>query len=78
MTKPIPLNPPKTGSKMASLVTALSGRGASIAKLTEKLGWQPHTVRAAMTRLRKRGYIITRVRSKKTGVTTFKLGEISS
>lgn len=73
MTKPIQLNPPKKGSKLAGLVSALQGRGTTIVKLSDKLGWQPHTVRAAMTRLRQRGYVITRNRSKRTGISTFKL-----
>lgn len=31
-------------------------RGATLAELTEATGWQPHTTRAALTRLRQRGY----------------------
>lgn len=30
-------------------------KGASIDDLTKATGWQPHTVRAALTRLRQRG-----------------------
>jgi len=78
MTKSIEHNPPRAGTKLASLASALAGRGTTIAKLEEKLGWQPHTVRAAMTRLRRRGYVITRTVSKKTGVSSFRLEAKSS
>ena len=54
------LNPPKEGSKEAKLVYALSGKAQSVKQLTNLLDWQPHTVRAAFTRLRQRGYLIER------------------
>ena len=53
------LNAPANGTKEARLVKALS-KGKTIAQLATLLEWQPHTTRAAMTRLRKRGYIIDR------------------
>lgn len=55
------LNMPKQGTKEARLVSALTGKGQTLSHLSDLLDWQPHTVRAAMTRLRKRGYIIDRV-----------------
>jgi hypothetical protein len=49
----------KPGTKQARLVDHLSRPiGASIADLGGHLGWQPHTVRAALTGLRKKGYQI--------------------
>ncbi len=52
---------PRSGTKQARLVDLLNGdHGASITDLTEALGWLPHTVRAAITGLRKRGYEIER------------------
>ncbi len=52
---------PRAGTKQARLVDLLNGDyGASITDLTEALGWLPHTVRAALTGLRKRGYKIER------------------
>ncbi len=51
----------RPGTKQARLVELLNGaHGASITDLTEALGWLPHTVRAALTGLRKRGYEIER------------------
>lgn len=55
------LKPPKTGSKLAKLLLFLKGEGRTLKALSKSLGWQPHTVRAAMTRLRQRGYEIERV-----------------
>ena len=56
------LRPPRTGSK-AALLLDLVGRdgGANLDRLADALGWQPHTVRAALTRLRQGGAPIERV-----------------
>lgn len=45
-----------------AIVIALLERdtGASLADLTGATGWLPHTVRASLTGLRKRGLIVTR------------------
>ncbi len=58
---PSPAGPSvKPGTKQAQLVEHLSrSGGASIADLGQRLGWQPHTVRAAFTGLRKKGYQVT-------------------
>ena len=37
--------------------------GATIAELSEAMGWLPHTTRAVLTGLRKRGYALTLDRS---------------
>ena len=57
----IELHPPKAGTKEASLVQAITGRGKTIKQLSALLSWKPHTVRAAFTRLRARGYRIERI-----------------
>ncbi len=52
---------PRSGTKRARLVELLNDdHGSTIADLTEALDWLPHTVRAALTGLRKRGYEIER------------------
>jgi predicted ArsR family transcriptional regulator len=58
------LNPTKTkpaskGGQLIQLLKARSGR--DIAALSGKLGWQPHTTRAALSRLRKAGYAIEKL-----------------
>ncbi len=44
--------------------------GASIVQLQKTAGWQPHSVRAALTGLRKKGHTIERGRNAK-GVTRY-------
>ncbi len=46
---------PKT--KKAQLMQLLTRKtGADVATISEKLGWLPHTTRAALTGLRKAGF----------------------
>ncbi len=48
-------------TKLAQLIALLrSNGGASIAELTAGLGWLPHTTRAALTGLRKKGHDISK------------------
>ena len=50
----------KPGSKQAILVERLCRpSGAGVADLVKTLGWLPHTVRAAVTGVRKKGFIVT-------------------
>ena len=52
---------PRAKTKKAQLLDLLiSADGVSINQLTRKLSWQAHTVRAALTGLRKSGYQIER------------------
>jgi Protein of unknown function (DUF3489) len=55
---------PREGSKQALIIAMLSKRnGATLASLIAATGWLPHTTRAALTGLRKRGFMIERIRS---------------
>jgi DNA-binding MarR family transcriptional regulator len=59
---------PRQGAKLAAVILLLSGKqGARIEELTSATGWLPHTTRAALTGLRKRGYMIERARSEQGG-----------
>lgn len=52
---------PRPGSKSQRLLELLkAGTGATLDDMIEATGWQAHTVRAAMTGLRKRGHAIER------------------
>lgn len=52
---------PRAGSKLADLIELLARPdGASINELTVATGWLPHTTRAALTGLRKRGISVER------------------
>ena len=47
--------------------------GASIAELTKATGWQPHSVRAALTGLRKKGREVARTKDDQ-GITRYGIG----
>lgn len=50
----------KSGTKKTQLVRLLHGKsGADVAAISAKLGWQAHSTRAALSGLRKAGYVIT-------------------
>jgi hypothetical protein len=60
-------NAPRPGSKLAGVIGLLSrAQGAGIEDLTAATGWLPHTTRAALTGLRKRGYVLARERREGT------------
>lgn len=63
----------KTGSKLALLAQRLKGAGATISDLTTATGWQAHTIRSAITGLRKRGFQIERTRSGRTDGSIYRL-----
>jgi len=46
--------------------------GATIAQLQKVTGWQPHSVRAALTGLRKKGHDVQRNKNAK-GVTVYRI-----
>ena len=53
----------RAGCKQERLVVLLSGEtGCSIGDAAAALGWLPHTTRAALTGLRRKGYVIERVK----------------
>ncbi|MDG1737509.1 MAG: DUF3489 domain-containing protein [Paracoccaceae bacterium] len=47
--------------------------GADIATLSEKLGWQQHTTRAAMSGLRKAGYSIVGTKPARGGLARYRI-----
>jgi hypothetical protein len=56
---------PRDGSKLAAVVDLLRREGgATIDQLADAMGWLPHTTRAALTGLRKRGFGIDRCKAK--------------
>jgi hypothetical protein len=56
-------NRPRQGSKLASVIGLLArADGAGLDELIAATGWLPHTTRAALTGLRKRGYLVERRR----------------
>ncbi|MBV9705609.1 MAG: DUF3489 domain-containing protein, partial [Methylobacteriaceae bacterium] len=54
-------NAPRDGSKLSGVIALLEqARGVTLDELIAATGWLPHTTRAALTSLRKRGYSIVR------------------
>lgn len=61
-------------SKTATIITLLArAQGATAAELIEATGWLPHTTRAALTCIRKKGHAIDR--GKREGVTCYRIVE---
>ena len=59
---------PRAGSKLALVIAMLSNEaGASLKALAEMAGWLPHTTRATLTGLRKRGFLIERFKNDDLG-----------
>ena len=55
---------PRAGSKQALVTEMLSANGgATLDALIKATGWLPHTTRAALTGLRKRGFLVERTRA---------------
>jgi hypothetical protein len=50
-----------------------AGAGREIATLSRELGWQPHTTRAALTRLRKGGYAIEKLPRQNGGGSRYRI-----
>jgi DNA-binding MarR family transcriptional regulator len=64
---------PPTPTKAAQVLKLLArSRGATLADLTTATRWQPHTVRAHLTRLRKAGHTLERL-ERKTGPDAYHL-----
>ncbi|MCB1461984.1 MAG: DUF3489 domain-containing protein [Nitratireductor sp.] len=75
-TKPGTRNSSK--SKKGQLIGLLSKRGgARISVLVERLGWQTHTVRAALSGLRKQGFVISVSKSAKSDETVYAITSAS-
>jgi predicted ArsR family transcriptional regulator len=66
----------KCGAKGHRLVQLLRPRaGVDIAALSGKLGWQPHSTRAALSRLRQAGYAIEKLPPHKGGRTRYRISK---
>ena len=71
-TNVIALPSAKRATKTDQLIALLRRpEGASIEEMVEALGWLPHTARAALTGLKKKGHDV--VRDKAGSVTVYKV-----
>lgn len=65
---------PKPGSKLGIVLSLLEKpQGASLAKLMEVTGWLPHTTRAALTGLRKRGFSVVSEKNAGGGASVYRI-----
>jgi Protein of unknown function (DUF3489) len=70
---------PRQGSKLAEVISLLGRKkGAGIEELISATGWLPHTMRAALTGLRKRGVAIERSRTEQGTVYRIVTGTASA
>ena len=71
---PQPQPTPRTHSKIAQVLDLLRrSEGATLAELVEATGWLPHTTRAALTGLRKKGHVLAK--DKRGEVTCYRITE---
>ena len=62
----------KSQTKQALLIELLKrDEGATLAQLVEATSWLPHTTRAALTGLRKKGHVVTA--SKANGISVYRI-----
>ncbi len=63
---------PAPTSKIASVIALLEReQGATLAEMVEATGWLPHTTRAALTGLKKKGHTLTK--EKRDDVTCYRV-----
>lgn len=64
----------KRATKNERLVQLLKARsGCDIVALSGKLGWRPHSTRAALSRLRKAGHAIEKLPPQKNGTSRYRI-----
>ena len=68
----VPTPAAKASSKTAMVIGLLArGGGATLPELIDATGWLPHTTRAALTGIRKKGHLVER--TKRDGVTCYRI-----
>jgi hypothetical protein len=68
----VPTPTAKTPSKSAAVIKLLTrARGATVAEMELATGWQPHSVRAYLSRLRKAGRTLDK-EERKSGETSYR------
>lgn len=66
-----PAAPVQANTKVAALIALLTrAEGGTLDQMVAATGWQPHTMRAALTRLKARGYAVTS--AKVDGIRTYR------
>ena len=68
---PAPAKPERKTKSAAVIALLKRGEGATLAELIEATGWLPHTTRAALTGLKKKGHVIEK--SKRGDATCYRI-----
>ena len=69
-----PPNKERGPSKIAAVIALLEReQGATLAEMIEATGWLPHTTRAALTGLKKKGHTVTK--DKRDDVTCYRIAK---
>ncbi|WP_419719583.1 DUF3489 domain-containing protein [Maritalea porphyrae] len=71
MSKALQRSNTNKAQQLAKLLT--KPNGAKISTICKRLSWQPHSVRAAVSRLRKSGIKVVASRSKRSGETVYSI-----
>ncbi len=67
-------SPPPRPSKIEAVVELLRrSEGATLGEITDETGWQPHSARAVLTGLRKKGHVLEK--AKRDDVTCYRIVE---
>jgi hypothetical protein len=70
----VAISPPRSSSKQALVIGMLTKKdGASLDALVAATGWLPHSARAALTGLRKRGFAIERQRPEGDAASVYRI-----
>ncbi|MEX2520440.1 MAG: DUF3489 domain-containing protein [Paracoccaceae bacterium] len=66
--------PAKRETRRDQLIKMLRRKaGADVPAISEKMGWQPHSTRAALTGLRKAGFTLEATKPDKGGPTRYRI-----
>jgi hypothetical protein len=77
LAEPASNDAPRTGSKSAAVIALLQrDEGATLADMITATGWLPHTTRAALTGLRKKGHTLER--SKRGDQTCYRIVAVAA
>lgn len=69
----------KRTTKSDRMIQLLKARsGCDIAALSAKLGWQPHSTRAALSRLRTAGHAIEKLPARKHGASRYRIASAAA
>lgn len=68
-------NEPRSGSKQAQIIALMQRKhGATLEDMIAATSWLPHTMRAALTRLRQAGHVLEKAK-RKTGGTVYHIAK---